>query len=121
MVQHQPVLSQPLQDYPPVFQMCLSVWAGYQDVIQVDQDKGEACQDTVNEPLECHSGVFKTKRHSEELKQPKRGDDGGFLHISRMNWYLMIAFLQIQLGEDGGAGQAAGDVHHVGQGIAVCL
>ena len=35
--------------------------------------------------------------------------------------YLVVALLQVELAEDGGPCQAAGDVCHVGEGVAVIL
>ena len=63
--------------------------------------------------------VTKAKWHEEELVEAKRSDYSSFGNIRRMNWDLMIALHQIQLGEDSGTMEAGRVVLEIGKGIAV--
>jgi hypothetical protein len=51
-VNHQAGLAQPRENYSQMLQVFLLVPAGYNDVIQVAEDEGEARQDAVHHPLE---------------------------------------------------------------------
>ena len=104
-----------------MLQVGLPVGAGHQNVVEVHQHKGEAGQHSVDESLECHSGIFQTERHSGEFEQAKRCYNGCFSHISWVDRNLVIALLEIQLGENCCSCQAPCYVGHVGQGVAVCL
>ena len=64
--------------------------AGNEDVIQVNEDKRQAPQDAVHQSLEGLGRVFKAKRHSDELVEPKGGDNRRLLHMISMHWDLVI-------------------------------
>jgi hypothetical protein len=93
----------------------------YQNVVDVAKGKGEASQHLVNHPLEGLACVPQTKRHADEFKQAKRRDDRHFLHVLRRHRDLMISLLQIELGEDVAALQAASKVVHPRKRILVRL
>jgi hypothetical protein len=50
--------------------------AGDDDIVEVDESKCQPCQYPVHEPLECAASVPQAKGEAEELKQPKRCNDG---------------------------------------------
>ena len=52
-------------------------------------------------------------------KKAEGGDYSGFRFILLSDRYLMVAFDQVQLAEDGGAMEVVGQVQHVGQGVPV--
>ena len=89
--------------------------AGDEDVIQVDEDKSDATEDAVYQPLECLGGVLETKGHAEELPEPKGSDDGRLGDICRHNRNLVVAAYQVHLGEDLLARQTAIEILYVGQ------
>ena len=76
--------------------MCV---ASNQHVIQVHEDKGEATQYLVHQPLEGLARVAEAKRHPDELEEAKWGADCCLVHMLWLDWYLVIAFPQVQLGE----------------------
>ena len=69
--------------------------------------------------MEGLGGVAETKWHGEEFIEAKRSNYSGFRNVRRMNWDLVIAFHQIQLGEDSGTMEAGREILEIGKGIAV--
>ena len=53
----------------------LCILSGYQDVINVDEQKIQCCTDRVDHVLDGLGGVLQPKRNSEEFIEPKRSDD----------------------------------------------
>ena len=47
------------------------------------------------------------------------GDDGSLLHVVRVDRDLVVPLLEVELTEDCGPHQAASDVGHVREGVAV--
>ena len=76
--------------------MLLEILAGYQNVVQVDEDARHIPKDTVHKPLECLGRVFQAERHPEELKESKWGHDRRLLNVVLRHRDLMIPAYQIQ-------------------------
>jgi hypothetical protein len=89
-VDDQARLAQPRENFSQMIQMLLLVSAGYDDVVQVAEDEGEARQDAVHHPLEGVARVAQPERHAAKLEQPKRRADGGFPDVSWVHGYLII-------------------------------
>ncbi len=58
-VDDQARLAQPRENFSQMLQMLLFVSAGYDDVVQVAEDEGEARQDAIHHPLE---GVARSRK-----------------------------------------------------------
>jgi hypothetical protein len=101
--------------------MCSVVLRCYQNVVDVAKGEGEASQHLVHHPLEGLARVPQSKWHADEFNQAKRRDDRRFLHVRRGHRDLMIFLLQIELGEDVAALQAAREVVHPRERILVRL
>ena len=95
------------------------VGTGHQNIIQVNKEEGKTVEKVVHKALEGLGGVAEAKWHGEEFVEAKRGDDSSLRDIRRMNRDLVIAFHQIQLGEDSGTMEAGREVLEIGKGIAV--
>jgi len=89
-VDDQARLAQPRENFSQMLQMLLLVSAGYDDVVQVAEDEGEARQDAVHHPLEGVARVAQPERHAAKLEQPERRADGGFPDVSWVHGYLII-------------------------------
>ena len=101
--------------------MRCSIRAGYQDIVQVYEEEGQAAKDPVHEALEGHASILQPEGHAQKFEEAKWCDDSRLLHVRGVDRYLVVALLQVELAEDGGPCQAAGDVCHVGEGVAVIL
>ena len=75
--------------------------AGNQDIIKINENKGKVMEDVVHHPLECLSRVAEAKRHGEGLEEAKGRNDRRFGDVRRIHQSLVVAFDQVQLGEDG--------------------
>ena len=95
------------------------VGTGHQNIIQVNKEEGKTVEKVVHKALEGLGGVAEAKWHGEEFVEAKRGDDSSLRDIRRMNRDLVIAFHQIQLGEDSGTMEAGREVLEIGKRIAV--
>jgi hypothetical protein len=78
-VNHQTRLAQPRENFPQMLQVFLLVPAGYNDVIQVAEDEGEARQDAVHHPLEGVARIAQPEGHAAKLEQPERRQMAVFL------------------------------------------
>ena len=78
------------------------VWAGYQNVVQVNQHKWQAPQQLVHEALKSHSSILQPEWHPKEFKETKRSDDGRLLYIRGVDRNLVVALLEVELAEDSG-------------------
>ena len=67
---------EPVENLPEVYNVLLAGLAGHQDVIDVDEDKVQAVEDTVHVPLEGHPCVLEPEGHAQELVEAKGRDDG---------------------------------------------
>jgi hypothetical protein len=78
-----------------MLQILLLVPAGYDDVIQVAEDEGKACQDGVHHTLEGVARVAQPERHAAKLEQPERCADGSFSYVSWVHRYLIITLSKV--------------------------
>ena len=72
--------------------MRTSVRAGYQDVVEVDEDVGKTTKNPVHESLKTLGGIFQSKRHRQELEQAKRCHYGRFTNVFRSHRNLVVSF-----------------------------
>ncbi len=63
-VDDQARLAQPREDFSQMLQMFLFISAGYDEVVQVAEDEGEARQDAIHHPLEVVARVAQPKRRN---------------------------------------------------------
>ncbi len=52
-------------------------WAGYNDIVKIDESESQPGQHAVHEPLEGAPGVAQPEGEAQELEEAKRRDDGG--------------------------------------------
>ena len=71
--------------------------------------------------MKRHPRILEAEGHPHEFKEAEGGDDGRLLDVGGVNRDLVVALLQIQLAEHRCPSQAARDVGHVGEGVAVRL
>jgi hypothetical protein len=60
----------------------------------------ERAEDVIHQCLECHWCIHQAERHEEELEQPLMCAEDSLLDVVFLYPHLMIARLQIQLGEE---------------------
>ena len=89
-----------VEDLPEVYNVFLAGLAGYQDVVDVDEDEVQAIEDPVHVPLKSHPCVLEPKGHAQELVEAKGSDDGGLGDPQLLQGDLKVAILQIQGAED---------------------
>jgi len=102
-----------------VLLVCLLVWAGYQDVIQVHKHKVQARQNLVHQPLECLDCIPKSKRHPQKLPQPEGSDDRRLADVAVGDLHLVVPLLEVQLGEHPAPVKAGGEVLDVWDRVLV--
>ena len=70
-----------------------------QDVIQVHYYKlvGDWMQYVVNQPHECCGSICQLERHDEPFEKSLLGFEGSLPHIRRLDLYLVIPGLQVNL------------------------
>ena len=81
--------------------------------------RGKQCKGRYSGVLERVAITPKAKRHSQELIHPKGGDDGGLLDVLQRHRYLIVSFLEVQLGEPSRTGNPPGKISNVGQRVMV--
>ena len=69
------------------------------NIIHVDKTEGKITQNLIHKALKHVASVSEAKGHAKELEHPKGGDDGGLLDVLQRNRYLIVTFLEVQLGE----------------------
>jgi hypothetical protein len=94
-VQHQPKLLQPVKNQVQVLQVFLLCGTANNDVIKVDENEVQPCQDPINQPLEPLARVLQPERHPQEFKQTKRCNHSRFRDILGHHGNLIIALPQI--------------------------
>ena len=57
------------------------VWAGYENVVQMDKDEREALQNPVHHSLERHASILETKGHPRKFPEAKRSDHCSFSDV----------------------------------------
>jgi hypothetical protein len=89
-----------------MLQVFFFISAGYDDVVQVAEDEGEAL-------------VVQPERHAAKLKQSERRTDGGFPDVSWVHGYLIITFPQVNFAKDLAPSDPSRKIQHVGQRVGV--
>ena len=98
--------------------MPLRIPAENQDV-QVYEDAVDPFQNGVHQPLKSLSCILEAEGYSEKFKQAKRCDDSRLADVAFGYRNLVVASLQVHLGEDGAARKARGEVLDVGYRVSV--
>ena len=57
--------------------------AGNENVVEVDENEGDAVKDAIHQPLKRLGGVLEPKGHAEELLEPERSDDSCLRDVRR--------------------------------------
>ena len=68
-----------------------TVRTGNQNVVKVDENKGEITKNTIHESLKCLGRVLESKRHPKELEQAKGSNHCGFLYVAWIHGDLVIS------------------------------
>ena len=68
---------------------------GNQNIIQLDERKGQAIEGSVHHPLDGVGSVTHSKRHDQPLEKPEGGDNCRLANVIRVHGHLVIAFHQI--------------------------
>ena len=113
-VDNHPILSEETEDLTEVRCVLLFGAAGNENIVEVDENKGNAAEDAIPQPLKCLGGVLGPKGHAEELPEPEGCDDSCLGDVGRCHGDLVVAAHQVHLGEDLHASQAAVEVLYVG-------
>ena len=82
---------------PEVFKMFFVGGARNEDIVKINKDERHRTENRVHESLEGLGAVFEPKRHSQELKRPKRSDDRRLRDMCLIHWNLMVGFGQVDL------------------------
>jgi hypothetical protein len=84
------------------------LWGGAknEDVVKVNKNERKGVKKGIHEVLKGLGGVAEAKRHEKELKKGKRGDDGGFGYVGGVHWDLVVTFLEVNFGKNGGVVEA---------------
>ena len=94
------IIAKPLKHFPQMLFVFLFRGTGNEDIVNVHEAKMQSSENLVHETLECLTSVAQTERHAGKFKQAKRGSDGRFRNIVRLDGYLMVRSYQVKLGED---------------------
>ena len=113
------VVGEQFEDLSKMFQVRVHVWAGDQQVVQVDKAEGQATQYLIHEALEGLRGVAKAKWHSNEFEEAKWCDDCGLGDVVRVHGDLVVRPDEVNLRKDGAARELRSEVLNVGDGVAV--
>ena len=92
---------------------------GYENIIQVDKNKGEMAEEVVYEALEGLGGIAEAKRHGGILVEAEGSDNGSFGNVSSGDGNLVIFFDKVKLVEDSGTPEVVGEVLNVKEGVPV--
>jgi len=102
-----------------VLEVLLGGGAEDKDVIQVYENERKGVEKGVHEALKGLGSIAEAERHEKEFKKAERGNDGGFADVGRVHGDLVVALLEVDFGENGGAMELRGKVVEVGQGVFV--
>ena len=80
--------------------MLIQVLPGNQDVVQVCVAEGKAAKNLVHEALEGLGSIPQTKRHTGDLKKPKRCGYGRLGYVCRLHGDLVVCPHKVNLAED---------------------
>ena len=97
---HQAMLLQAIEEEVEMARVLLFISAGNEDVVEVDEDKGQVVAHPVHHPLEGLGSVLEAEGHPQEFPETEGGNDGGFGDVFGMQGDLMVAMDQVHLGED---------------------
>merc|ERR1712015_199842 len=75
-------------------------FAGYEDVVHVDEDVPQALGDSIHEPLERLCGAAQPEWHAQEFPQAEGSDDGSLRNVTFRHGNLVISPHQVHLGEN---------------------
>ena len=92
---------------------------GYENIIQVDKNKGEMAEVVVYEALEGLGGIAEAKRHGGILVEAEGSDNGSFGNVGSGDGNLVIFFDKVKLVEDSGTPEVVGEVLNVKEGVPV--
>jgi hypothetical protein len=95
------------------------VSGGKENIIQVNKNVGKVGEKAVHEALESLSGVAETKGHVKIFEKAKRSDYCCFGNVRRSNRDLMVAFDQVQCGENCAFVELICEIVKVGKGVGV--
>jgi hypothetical protein len=68
---------QPPENFLHILLMLLHGWAGYYDIVKIDESKRQPSQHPIHEPLEGTAGLAQPEGEAQELEEPELHDDGG--------------------------------------------
>jgi len=118
-VDEEAVVSEEVEELSEVGEVLLEVGAGHQDVVEINKEEGKVLEDVVHEALEGLCRIAEAKGHGEVFVKSEGSNDGGFRNVRGVDGNLVVAFDEVQLGEDGGPVEARGKVLEVRERIAV--
>ena len=113
-VDDHPIFSEETEDLTEVRSVLLFGVAGNKNIVEVDENEGNAAKDAIHQPLKRLGGVLEPKGHAEELPEPEGRDDSRLGDVRRCYGDLVVAAHQVHLGEDPHASQAAVETLYVG-------
>src|SRR4051812_31360204 len=115
------VLSQEGEDLSDVFIVFGVGLAEYENVINVHNDRliEEGAEDVLDQGLECGGSIGETERHHLVLVVAVARAEGGLLDVLFVDSDLVVAPMQVDLGEYFGTEEAVGEVVDEGNGEAV--
>ena len=75
------VFLEPLEKEVKMLFVGLSVFAGHQDVINMDKGELQTPTESVHQTLKGRGCIIQAKWHAEEFKVSERSDDGSFRNV----------------------------------------
>jgi hypothetical protein len=67
---------QPPENFIRILLMLLHGWAGYDDIVKIDESKRQPSRHPIHEPLEGTASVAQPEGEAQELEEPERREDG---------------------------------------------
>ena len=99
------VFLQPLEKKMKMLFVGLSVFAGHQDVINIDKGELQTPTDSAHQALKGLGCIFQAKWHVKEFKESERSDDGSFRNVLCGHWNLVVASNEIDIRKYGHASE----------------
>ena len=90
-VDGEPGRTEALKEESDVLDMSRPARRGHQNVVEIDEDEGQAAKHPVHQPLESLGGIFEPKGHPEELKKLEWRDDGRLLNVIFVHRDLVVS------------------------------
>ena len=113
------IFSKPAKYFSKMMSMRSMVGTRNQNVVEVDEDEGQANEHSVHQPLEGRPRIPQTKRHADELKQSEGGDDGSLGDVVWKHLDLIVPLHKVEGGEYVGAGHVIRKISNVWNGVLV--